>query len=135
MSREEDVPPPITNALRGGPQPEATRKLPMPRYWRQTVDDAVEARGGIPRVAPSLFNKHLAILRDKYSDDEIRRGFRLFAKDVRSGTVDVNGKTAWFVFFGRRERWCYKVEPKKMQFNDRPQQRMRLGARKEEPPG
>ena len=135
MKGKDDGPAPITDGLRGGPLPGATRKLPLPKYWRQVVDEAVEARGGIARMAPSLFNKHVTEMLQRYSDEEIRRGFRLFAKDVRDGTVDVQGKTAWLVFFGRRERWCYKAEQRKLQFNDHPQPRMRLGATKEEPPG
>lgn len=112
-----------------------TKKLPMPQYWRQTVGDAVERRGGIARVAYSLFNKHLTELRQRNSDDEIRRGFRLFAREVVDGTVDVVGKTAWLVFMGRRERWVYNAAPKKITFNNDPRPRMRLGATDEEPPG
>ena len=61
-------------------------------------------------VSPWVIAKYIAILkRDGYDDETIRTGFTHFATDVLNGKVDVRRKPAWFVFFGRRERYVRKV--------------------------
>ncbi len=74
-------------------------------HWREIVTEAVEANGGVVRIAPSLFQRHLTTLLESYDHKTIRSGFRRFAELVRTGKVDVRDKTAWFVFMNRREQF------------------------------
>jgi hypothetical protein len=85
--------------------------MTMYDHWREIVYDAVDAKGGIVRMGPSIFNKHMSILRERYEVTAIRDGFRRFAALVESGKVDVRGKSAWFVFFGRYERFIPQFKP------------------------
>ena len=82
-------------------------------HWRDIVTEAVEERGGIVRIGPTVFNKHVSLLRDDYDVKTIRDGFRRFAEMVRAGKIDVRGKPAWFVFYGRRETFIRVVGPVK----------------------
>ena len=82
-------------------------------HWRDIVTEAVEERGGIVRIGPTVFNKHVSLLRDDYDPKTIRDGFRRFAEMVRAGKIDVRGKPAWFVFYGRRETFIRIVAPPK----------------------
>jgi hypothetical protein len=55
----------------------------------------------------AIFNKHAKLLLAKVDEDAIIEGFKRFAADVRAGRVQIT-KTAWFVFYGRREKYLSK---------------------------
>jgi hypothetical protein len=72
--------------------------------WRDAMADTGVVQVCAPRA---IFNKHAKELLAKVDEEAILEGFKRFAADVRAGRVQVT-KTAWFVFYGRREKYLSK---------------------------
>jgi hypothetical protein len=69
--------------------------------WRDAMADTDVVQVNAPRA---IFNKHVRELLTKVDEEAITEAFGRFAADVRAGRVQVT-KTAWFVFYGRREKY------------------------------
>ena len=74
----------------------------MMRQWYNIVGETVEEHGGILTVGYPVFNKHVREMREHHTDEEILAGFERFADLVGRGKIQVRGKPAWLVFYGRR---------------------------------
>jgi hypothetical protein len=69
--------------------------------------EPVLMRSGVdstPYVGRAVFNKHVHDMRVDYSDEEIANAFMRFAEKVRSGTINVSGRSAWFTFYSWRSK-------------------------------
>jgi len=62
--------------------------------------------GGDADIYYPVFYKHVGELREKFDGDDevIVAAFIRFAEMVDAGKIDVKGKTAWLVFWSRRNK-------------------------------
>lgn len=102
--RGDPDPEPITG-VRKKTQPSAGRSA-LARQWYDIVGDVVKEHGGDADLYYPQFYKHVGELRVKFDHDDevIVAGFARFAEMVDAGKIDVRGKTAWLVFWSRRNK-------------------------------
>ncbi len=82
------------------------------RIYRQWVDimSAWELSLIQVSVPRPVFNKHIKELLTKVTEDDLVASFHRFAGDITSGRVSVRDRPAWFVYYGRRQRYLRATE-------------------------
>ena len=107
---------------RGTNRPGPSSAAGLYTAWRDAVTPLeVELRDVKWTVARPVFNKHVRALQTAGSSPEhIRAMFAAFVADVTAGGVlNLSGKTAWFVFYGRRQHYV-SVQPEEAPVVRRP---------------
>ena len=91
------------------------QRAPKTMYerWQAVVEPVLFGTPATARVGVPIFNRHVKEMRDAgYSDAAIVRGFQAFAEAVEIGLVTFRRPTAWFAFYGQRERFLtYDTAP------------------------
>lgn len=94
---------------RGATRPGPSSASGLYAAWRDAVAPLEAELPGVKwTVHRPVFNKHVKALREAgFGPERITAMIAAFVADVRRGGVlNMDGKTAWFVFYGRRHHYA-----------------------------